>query len=167
MPNLKKVGILSVAVLIAQMILTKLLYPVIGKSTQTIFAIGSGIEPVSGIGGTQIGNTILGYLTGYIPFSIADLKVWAAIFIGVFVLMYAGMALYEQRKVKLWQGRNLTQRIFAILIYGHAVLYIVLLILKWSVPGIAINLLIGLAINLLLVATLVTISADKLKFPRI
>lgn len=167
MPNFKKVGILSAAVLIAQLILTKLLYPVIGKTTQTVFAIGENISPVSGVGGQQIGDKVLGYLSGYIPFDITNFAIWIAMYIGALALVFAGMFLYEQKTVRLWQGKNLTQRIFAILLYGHIVLYIVLLALKWSVPGIAVNLLIGLAVNLLLVATLVTLSADKLKFPRI
>jgi len=166
MPNIRKVLMLSVAAFVAQMILTMLLYPVIGKTTQTVFAIGQGINPVSGIGGQQIGDKLLGYLSGYIPFG-ANLTIWLAIAIGMFALIYAGMWLYEQKTVRLWQGKNLTQRLFAILLYGHVVLYAVLLVLKWSVPGIAVNLLIGLAINLLLVATLVTLSADKLNFPKI
>jgi hypothetical protein len=167
MPNIKKVGLLSIAILVAQIILTKFLYPIIGKTTQTMFAIGQGISPQTGIGGQQIGDKVLGYLSGYIPFEITNFSVWIAMFIGAFVLCYAGLLLYEQRKIKLWQGRNLTQRLFAILLYGHFVLYMVLLALKWSVPGMAWNLFIGLAVNLLLVATLVTLSADKLKFPRI
>lgn len=166
MPNAKKVGLLALAVVLAQLILSKGLYPLIGKSTQTIFAI-SDISPVSGIGGTQIGDKVLGYLTGYIPFDITDLRLIMAVYIGAFALVWAGFWLYEQRKVPLWQGRNLTQRIFAILLYGHFVLYVLLLLLKWQVPGIAINLLIGLVVNLILLATLVTISANKLNFPRI
>jgi hypothetical protein len=169
MQNLKKVGLLSAAVLVAQLILTKFLYPIIGKSTETVFAIGGNINPVSGIGGTQLGDKALGYLTGYIPLPLSMEFIWVylAMAIGVFALIYAGMFLYEQRTIRLWQGRNLTQRIFAILLYGHVVLYALLLALKWSVPGIAVNLLIGLAVNLLLVATLVTLSASKLNFPKI
>lgn len=167
MPNLKKSAILAGAVLAAQLILTKLLYPVIGKTTQTVFAIGSNINPVSGIGGTQVGDNILGYLSGYLPFSLASFGVWIAMLIGAFVLVYAGMVLYEQKYIRLWQGKNLTQRLFAMLLYGHVVLYVLLLVLKWNVPGIAVNLLIGLAVNLLLVSTLVTLSANKLNFPRI
>lgn len=167
MPNIKKVAILSAAVLVAQMLLTKFLYPVIGKTTQTVFAIGESISPVSGIGGQQIGDKLLGYVSGYIPFDITNFAVWIAMYIGAVALIFAGMFLYEQKYFKLWQGKNLTQRIFAILLYGHIVLYAVLMALKWNVPGMAMNLLIGLAINLVLVATLVTLSADKLKFPRI
>jgi hypothetical protein len=163
MPNLKKVGILSLAVLIAQLILTKGLYPLIGVKTQTMFSI----SPATGVGGTKVGDTVLGYLSGYLPFQIADVGVLLAMYIGTFALVFAGFWLYEQKYVKLWKGKNLTQRLFAILLYGHAVLYVVLLALKWGVPGIGVNLLIGLVINLLLVSALVTISAAKLKFPRV
>lgn len=163
MPNIKKVGILTLAVVLAQLILTKGLYPIIGKNTQTLFSI----NPVSGIGGTQVGDTILSYLSGFTPFDLTNFGVLAAIYIGAFVLIWAGFWLYEQRNIKLWQGRNLTQRLFAILLYGHAVLYVALLVMKWQVPGIALNLLIGLVVNLLLVSAIVTISADKLKWPRI
>lgn len=163
MPNLKKVGTLSLAVLLAQLILSKWLYPIIGKQTQTLFSI----NPVSGIGGTQVGDSIIGYLSGFIPFELTNFGVIAAMYIGAFVLVYAGFWLYEQKSVPLWKGRNLTQRLFAILLYGHLVLGAVLWALKYQVPGIGINLLIGLAVNLVLVATLVTISADKLKWPRV
>jgi hypothetical protein len=68
--NLKKIGILSVAVLLAQIILTKLLYPIIGKTTQVAFAIGEGIEPVTGIGGTQIRHLKLNGSGNPIPFTL-------------------------------------------------------------------------------------------------
>jgi hypothetical protein len=163
MVNLKKVGLLSSAVLAAQVILTKLLYPLIGKNTQTMFSI----EPTTGIGGSQVGNVILGYLTGYLPFDMKNIWIWLAMSIGVFLMVFAGFWIYEQKYLKLWQGKNLTQRIFFILLYGHLGLYLVLLLMKWNVPGIALNLLIGLVINLALVAVLVTLSAEKLKYPRI
>ena len=166
MPNIKKVGVLSFAAILAQLVLTKGLYPLIGRDTQQLFSIG-GINPATGIGGTKVGDAVLGYLSGYIPFDLTNFAVLIAMYIGAFALVWAGFWLYEQNYVKLWKGRNLTQRIFAILLYGHVVLYAVLLFLKWSVPGIAVNLLIGLVVNLLLVSTLVTLSANKLKFPRV
>lgn len=163
MPNVKKVATLSVAVLIAQGLLTKFVYPVIGKTTQQLFSI----EPTTGIGGQKVGDTVLGYLTGYIPFDISNFAVWISMFLGVFALLYIGMFMYEQRKVRLWQGKNLTQRLFAILLYGHVALFAILWLMKMGVPGIAVNLLIGLGLNLLLVSAIVVLSANKLKFPRI
>ena len=161
--NLKKIGMLAAAVLISQVILSKYLYPLIGRETQTLFSI----SPASGIGGAQVGDKIVGYLSGFIPFDLTSLPVLVGIYIGAFVLIWVGFWLYEQRYVTLWQGKNLTQRIFAILLYGHIVLYAILWALKSSVPGIGVNLLIGLAVNLLLVSAIVTLSASKLKFPRI
>lgn len=167
MPKISKVSLLALAVLLFQMVLTKFLYPIIGKTTQTVFAIGENISPVSGIGGQQIGDKVLGYLSGYIPFDITNFAVWIAMYLGVLALVFAGMYIYEQKIVRVWTGKNLTQRLFAILLYGHVVLYVLLLVMKWSVPGIAVNLLIGLGVNLLLLATLVALSADKIGFPRI
>jgi uncharacterized membrane protein YecN with MAPEG domain len=167
MPNIKKVGILSAALLAVQLVLTKFLYPVIGKTTQTVFAIGENINPVSGIGGQQIGDKIIGYLSGYIPFDISNWNVLIMMMIGTFAITYLGMLLYEQKLIKLWQGKNLTQRLFAMLAYGHIVLYIALLIMKWSVPEVGVNLLIGLSLNLILVSAIITLSADKLGFPKV
>ena len=167
MPKLSKVAILTAAVLLVQVALSRYLYPIIGKSTQTVYAIGSNINPVSGIGGQQIGDKTLGYLSGYIPFDISNFSLWIAMFIGAFVLIYLGMMIYEQKTIRVWQGKNMTQRIFAILIYGHIIVYALLLALKWNVPGIATTLLIGLVFNLLFLGAIITLAATKLKFLRI
>lgn len=164
--NIVKIGMFAGIVLVAQMILTQGLYPVLGRTTQTMFAI-SDIQPASGVGGQQIGNKLIGYLSGYIPFDITNFSVWIAMYIGVFALVYLGMMLYEQNKVRLWKGRNETQKLFAILLYGHIVLYAVLFALKWQVPGIGFNLLIGLGVNLLLISTLIVLVASKVKFIRV
>lgn len=166
MPNIKKVAIMTSAVVLAQAILSKLVYPLIGKSTQTLFAI-SDIQPASGIGGQQVGNKVLGFVSGYIPFDIASFSSWIILFIGAFAIMYAGFWLYEQRHVKLWQGKDLTQRLIAILLYGHVALFGLLYLLNMSVPGIAINLLIGLLINLAAVSFVITMSSKYLKWPKI
>lgn len=161
--NLKKVFTLSIAALLAQAILTKAIYPFLNLSTQTVFAI----NPVSGVGGTQIGDNILGYLSGYIPFDFSSFSVWIAMFIGSFLLIYAGFFLYEQKYVKLWKGKNLTQRLIAILLYGHIILFAALWILKMNVPGIALNLLIGLGINLLGLSVIIALAADKFNWPKV
>lgn len=163
MPKIKKILSLSIAVLLAQAILTKAIYPFLNLSTQTVFSI----NPVSGVGGTQIGDSILGYLSGYIPFNFSSFSVWIAMFIGSFLLMYTGFWLYEQKTVKLWKGKNLTQRLIAILLYGHIALYIALWFLKSNVPGIAINLLIGLAVNLIGLSVIIALASNKLKWPRV
>jgi hypothetical protein len=164
--NLWKIGMLSIVVLVAQMILTYGIYPIIGKSTQTIFSIDQTINPVSGIGGQQVGDKVLGYLSGYISFDITNIWIWVSMFIGIFALLSAGMFIYDKMPRK-FQGKNLPQRLFAILLYGHAVLYGILFFLKMNVPGIAINLLIGLGINLMLISGLIYLSVTKLGFPKI
>lgn len=163
MPNIKKVLTLSFAVLLAQAILTKAIYPVFNLNTQTLFAV----TPTSGVGGTQIGDSVLGYLSGYIPFDFANFSVWIAMFLGAFVLIYAGFFLYEQKYVKLPKGKNITQRLIAILAYGHIVLFIALWLLKMNVPGVTLDLLAGVAINLLGLSVIIGLSSEKLRWPRV
>ena len=163
MPNIKKVFTLSIATLIAQAILTKGLYPLLEVSTRTIFSI----SPVTGIGGTQVGDSILGYLSGYMLFDLMNFGVWIAMFIGSFLLVYSGFWIYEQKYVKLWKGKDITQRLIAILFYGHIVLFAILSWLKMDVPGITINLLAGLGINLIGLSVIVGLSATKLNWPRV
>lgn len=165
MVNFRKVGILSAAFLIAQIILTKVVYPIFGTGTEVIQ--GFAIKPMTGIGGTNIGDTILGYFSGAIPFDFSNIQVLLAMFIGTFLLVLVGFWLYEQKYVKLWPGKNLYQRLVLILAYGHVVLYLILLALKSNVPGITGNLLIRLAINLVLVSILVAASAKYLKWPKV
>jgi hypothetical protein len=163
--QLKKIGMLALAVLLVQLVLSQWIYPLIEKSTTTLFSI----EPSTGIGGTQIGDKVLGYLTGYIPFDLTSWLTYIAMYIGAFVLIWAGLFLYDTSFVRnnLYTGKSLGGRIFAILLYGHFVLYLVLLIMKFNVPGIAINLLIGLGVNLILVSMLVSLLANKIKAFRI
>jgi hypothetical protein len=168
MPNLKKVLTVSIAAFAAQLILNKGLYPLIGtQQTQNLFSIES-ITPASGIGGTQIGDKVLGYLTGYIPFDISNYSIWIAMLIGTFALVYAGFWIYEQKKnfSFIWNGSNMSSRLFAVLLYGHIVLYLALLLLKWNVPGITTTLLFGLGLNLLLNAMIVTLSERYFKWPK-
>ncbi len=160
MPQIKKIGMLSLAFLASQLILSKFLYPIIGQDTKTMFSIGTGI------GGNQVGSSIISYVSGFTNFG-WNIPVIALMFLGTFILTYLGFLIYEQRKIKLPQGRDLTGRIFWILVYGHAALFGLLYLLKMNTPGIAVSLLIGVGINLLLVSALVTLSARKLNFPKI
>jgi hypothetical protein len=162
MPKLNKILVLSLAVLAAQLILSKWIYPFINLEAQQLFVI----QPATGVGGQVIGNTILSYLTSYVPFDIFSMTT-LVMFLGTFALMFAGLWIYEQRTIKLWQGKNLTGRLFWILAYGHVVLYAVLLLMKQGVPGLAWNLAFGLLVNLLLVSILVTASAKYLNWPRV
>lgn len=159
----KKIFYLSISVLIVQLALSKYVYPIIGKNTETMFAI----SPASGIGGTQVGNTMLSYLSGFTNFSFS-LPVIILMFIGAFILTTLGLLIYNSKIGRsIAQGKNLSGRIFWILAYGHAALFGVLYLLKMNTSGIAISLLIGVFVNLVLVSMIVAFSATKLKFPRI
>lgn len=168
MPQLRKVGIIAIAALVAQLILTWFYSFALKMQTQTLFSI----SPYSGYGGTQVGDKIVGYLTGLIPFDLSSYTVWIAMLIGAFALTWAGFWLYEQKYVKLWQGNTMSQRIVAIILYGHVVMYLAFLGLNYVVPGIlnvpnvTTTILIGLAINTIAMSTLLTLSAKYLKFPR-
>lgn len=160
--DLKNVAKLSIAVLLAQVLLIKTVYTWLGTATQTMFSIST-----TTLGGTQVGDKVIGYLSGFTDFQLTDITVWASMFIGVFAVIALGFLVYDNKFIKVWNGRNLSQRIFAILLYGTVILYGALYLLKMDVPGIAGNLLIGLAINLVAVSALVTLSASKLNFPRV
>ena len=161
-PKLKKVAVLSLAVLAAQLLLTLWVYPFVNVNAQQLFSI----QTATGIGSENIGNTVLGYLTSYVPFELFSMAT-LVMFLGTFVLIWAGFFLYEQKAIKLWQGRNYSQKIFALLLYGHVVLYAVLFFMKKSVEGIAMSLAFGLLINLLLVTLLITASVKYLKWPKV
>lgn len=165
MVNLKKVGILALVVLAVQLALSAWFYPIFQKSTTTFFSI----QPSTGIGGVQVGDKVLGYLTGYIPFDLSNWETYIAMYLGAFALVFAGLWLYDTKFVRssLYTGRSLSGRIFAILMYGHFVLYLVLLLMKFSVPGIAWSLLIGLSINLVLLSMVVAFLSTKLGWPKI
>lgn len=165
MPNSRKIFWLSLPILAVQILLSKYVYPMIfGQTTQQLFSV----QPASGIGGQVFGNKILGYLTGLVNFDLGSWMVWISMFIGTFLLLYVGVFLYEQRTVKLWQGKNIGQRLFALLLYGHVALYVLLMVLKWgSVPGLALSLGIGLAVNLIFVSGAIVLSNKYLKFPTI
>lgn len=152
---------LSIVVLLVQMALTKWIYPLFGKTTQVIFSI----NPQTAVTSPTVGNKVLGILSGIIPFNLGNIGVWVSMFIGVFVLLLLGYWVYEQSWA--WKGKDIYQRLWAILFYGTAALYVVLLLLKSSVPGIAVPLLIGVLVNYLVIAVVVTMLAKNVKFIRI
>lgn len=161
MVKIKSAGLLALAVLIAQVIVSYLYKLFLGTSTQQLFSI----SPYTGIGSQVIGDKLLGYLSGIIPFTFSWIYL-ISMFIGAFVLIYAGTWIYERNWA--WKGKDLTQRLFAMLLYGHVVLYAALLLLKMgTVQALAIPLAIGLGINLALVSLLITFSAKQFNFPRI
>jgi len=169
MKRMQELSILAIAVMLVQIGLSKYVYPFFGKTTQQLFAI----TPTGAVTSPTIGNKVLGYLSGIIPFDLGVFGNWVSIFIGALILLIAGYWVYDQRKIvgiSIPQGKNQTQRLFAILAYGSIILYAVLLILKRdSVATLGIPLAIGVAINYFVIAFIVT-SLAKLptfKFLRI
>ncbi len=170
MLNTKKIqelSILAIAVMLVQIALSKWIYPMLGRTTQTIFAI----TPAGAVTSPTIGNKILGLISGIIPFNFGVWTGYLSMFIGLLILLVMGYYVYDQNKIvgiKVWKGKNMTQRLFAILLYGTIILYAALLILKWnSVATIGIPLAIGLGINYFIIAFVITFAAKQFKFLRI
>jgi len=158
----KDVGMLAVFVLAVQIALTKFVYPFFGNTAQQLYSI----TPTTAVGSQTIGTKIIGLLSGIIPFSLGDIMNLVTMFIGVFVLLIAGYWVYEQKWA--WKGKNIYQRLFAVLLYGSAILYLVLLVTNMSaVSAIATPLLIGVGVNYLAIALVVSFAAKRLKFLRI
>ena len=113
-----------------------------------------------------IGNQVLGFLSGIVAFDLGAFESWAAMIIGAFVLLIAGYAVYEQKWA--WKGKNVIQRLWAILLYGSAALYVFLLVTKIeAVAELALPLLIGVAVNYFVIALVVSLLARQFKILRI
>ena len=146
----KDLAILTVVVVAIQLLLSQVIYPLIPGVgvTQNVFSI----TPQTALTSPTIGNKIIGVLAGIVPFNLGDLTHWLVLFIGAFLVLLAGYFVYDQKWA--WKGRNIYQRLFAILLYGTIALYVVLLITKWSsVSALAIPLAIGLAVNYAAIAS--------------
>lgn len=159
--RLQNVGILAAAVVILQVVLSNWVYPFFGTTTQTLFSI----TPGTAITGT-VGDKLLGFLTGIIPFNIGNLMGWVTVYLGAFVLLLVGFWVYDQKWA--WKGRNLAQRIWAYLLYGTLALYAVLFVTKIeAVSVLAFPMAIGLAINYAIIAFVVAQLANNFKILRI
>ena len=157
--RLQDLGILAAAIVLIQVALSKWIYPLFGTATQQLFAI----TPQTAITSPTIGNKVLGLLSGIIPFELGAIGVWLAIWIGAFVLLIAGYWVYDQKWA--FKGKNITQRLFAILAYGSATLYVVLLVTKIeAVSTIAMPLLIGVVVNYFIIAFVITQLAKQKAF---
>ncbi len=160
--RLQDLGILAAAVVLIQIVLSKWIYPLFGTATQQLFSI----TPQTALTSPTIGNKVLGILSGIIPFELGAIGVWLAIWIGAFVLLLVGYWVYDQRWA--WKGKNIYQRLWAILLYGSIALYVFLLITKIeAVAVLAMPLLIGVAVNYLVIALVITQLAKRFKFLRI
>lgn len=161
--KIKDLSILAVVVLVVQVLLSKFVYPYLGYSTQNFFSI----TPTTALQSTVIGDKVIGYLSGIVPLNLGDLMVWVSMFIGVFLLLFAGYWTIEQKWAP-YKGKNVYQRLLAILAYGTIVLYLVLLLTKMAVFSAAWGpLAIGLVINYAIVGLGVYLVAKYFKIVRI
>jgi hypothetical protein len=152
-------SILAIAVVLIQVVLSKWVYPLFGKATQQLFAI----TPQTAITSPTIGNKILGFLSGIVSFNLGDFAIWISMFLGALVLLFAGYFVYEQKWA--WKGKTLTQRLWAILLYGSAALYVFLLVTKIeAVAVLALPLLIGVAVNYFAIAFVISFLARQKAF---
>ena len=160
--RMKDLSVLAVAVVLVQIVLSRWVYPLFNTTTQQAFSI----TPQTAVTSPTVGNSVLGFLSGIFPFNLGDFTIWVAMFIGTFVILFLGYWAYEQKWA--WKGKNMTQRLFAILFYGTAVLYVFLLVTKMqAVATLAVPLLIGLTINYFIIAFVITQAAKSFKILRI
>lgn len=162
--RLQEIAIFSLAVMILQIVVSKYIYPVFGTTTQNLYSI----TPTTAVASPTLGNKLIGYLSGIIPLNLGSWQSWIAIYIGVFLVLVAGYGVYSQTKilgVKVWKGRNMTQRIWAILLYGSITFYLILLVTKISaVANLGIPLAIGVAINYAVIAIAISMLAKVRAF---
>jgi hypothetical protein len=160
--SFKIAAILAVPVLLVQAILTKWVYPMFGQVTQNAFSI----SPTTALNSQVIGDKLIGFISGIIPFNLGSISSWVSIAIGAFLLILAGLFIYEQKWA--FKGKNETQRIWAILFYGTVILGVILAATKLAVIStVGLPLLIGLAINYAAIAFVVAFLADKFNFIKV
>jgi len=152
----KDLAILTVVVVAIQLLLSQVIYPLIPGVgvTQNVFSI----TPQTALTSPTIGNKVIGILTGIIPFNLGSLTHWLVLFIGAFLVLLAGYFVYDQNWA--WKGKNIYQRLWAILLYGTIALWVVLVLFKMSnFSTLAVPLAIGLLINYAVVAGIVVLLA--------
>lgn len=160
--KIREIGMLSAFVVAIQIVLTKWVYPLFNGTTKQLYSI----NPATGVTSDTIGTKVLGLLSGIVEFSVGDLTTLVALFIGTFVLLVSGSWVYEQKWA--WKGKNVYERLWAILLYGSAILYVALLVTNIGVvSAISIPLLIGVGVNYFAIAIAVSFAAKRLKFLRI
>lgn len=157
--RMQDLGILAIAVVLIQTALSKWIYPLFNAATEQLFSITQQTVITS----PTIGNKIIGFLAGIIPFELGNFSNWIAMFLGAFIVLVIGYWVYDQKWA--WKGKNIYQRLWAILLYGTAVLYVFLLITKISVVStLALPLLIGLGINYFILAFVIASLAKTKNF---
>ncbi len=159
----KKIATVALFAMLIQVAISSWVYPRFGTALQNLYSI----TPAGALTSPNIGNKIIGIFSGIIPFDLGNFTVWIAMFIGAYLALFVGLAIYDSKKV--WKGKNLTQRLFAIFLYGSVALYAILWIARYvgvstlNVAPFSISLLIGVAINYAIVATIYVVLATKVK----
>lgn len=159
----KKIAIIALFAMLIQVFATKAYAYLFGAATQNLFSI----TPTTALTSATIGNKLLGILSGIIPFDLGNWAVWIAMFIGAYILMFVGFSIYEKRWA--WKGRSESSRLWAIFLYGSLGLYVLLWLANWigvstiDIASFSISLLIGIAINYVVVAGIYILAATKIK----
>lgn len=161
--RLQSLGMLAVAVMLVQIALSKWIYPLFGKGTEQLFSI----TPTTAVTSPTIGTKVLSILSGIIPINLGDFGGWIAIWIGALAVLLVGYWAYDQ-KWNPWKGKNVYQRLWAILGYGSVALWVALaLVTAGTLPGITVPLLLGIAVNYAAVSIVVVMLAKQFKFLRV
>lgn len=167
--RMQDIAILSIAVVVIQMLLSNYVYKYLfANATQQVFGIlpTNMVNPYTAIGSLTVGDKILAYLSGIVPIGLGNFAGWISMFIGAFILLYIGYFVYEQNWA--WKGKNETQRIWAILLYGTIALGLVLWVTKMGSPvGFSMTILLGLAINYLILSAVISWAAKSFNFLRV
>ncbi|MFA6073985.1 MAG: hypothetical protein WC758_07760 [Candidatus Woesearchaeota archaeon] len=139
--------------------MSKFLYPLVfGQTVQNLFSI----TPQSALTSTSIGDKLIGFLTGLIPFNFGDVMSYVSMFIGTAILLLLGMFVYDKLP-RVIQGNNKFQKLGVILAVGSIALYLLLLVTKMgAVASVTSGLLIGTAVNYAIV-TLAVVMIAKTK----
>jgi len=159
----KKIAIVALVAMLIQVGLSKWIYPIFGTTTQNLYSI----TPTGALTSQTLGNKLLGVLSGIVPFDLGNLAVWIAMLIGAYAVLFVGFLVYDQKWA--YKGRTETSRLWAIFLYGSMALYVLLWVSKYigystiDVSTFSISLLIGVAINYVVVAGIYVLVATKVK----
>lgn len=159
----KRIAIIALAAMLIQMIISKWVYPLFSTALQNLYSI----TPAGALTSPNIGNKILGIFSGIIPINLGSWQVWIAMFIGAYITLLVGFLIYDSRRV--WHGKNETGKLWALFLYGSIGLYVLLWIARYigistlNLAPFSMSLLIGVAINYVIVAGVYVILATKVK----
>jgi len=159
----KKIATIALAAMLIQIAISKWVYPIFGTALANLYSI----TPTGALTSPNIGNKILGIFSGIIPISLGSYGVWIAMFLGAYITLYVGFSIYDSRKV--WHGKSEAGRLWGLFLYGSIGLYVLLWIARYvgvstlDIAPFSVSLLIGVAINYVIVAGVYVTLATKVK----